>query len=99
MNKPANKKETKKEIEFVEVTDIEVLKVHQFKNGNVSADLKINGITIYGVMVVETKKGDFLSFPQRAGSDGKYYSIVWCPLAADIQADVIKIIEDKLAEK
>lgn len=99
MNKPANKKETKKEIEFVEVTDIEVLKARQFKNGNVSADLKINGITIYGVMVVESRKGDFLSFPQRAGADGKYYSIVWCPLADDIQDDVIKMIEDKLAEK
>lgn len=97
MNKPIKKTETKK-IETVKVDTIEVLKCRQFKNGNVSCDLKINGITIYGVMIVESKNGDFLSFPQRAGKDGKYYSIVWCPLDDDITKTVIEECEKMLTE-
>lgn len=31
-------------------------------------------VTIYGIRVVEGKKGKFLSLPARKGSDGNYYS-------------------------
>jgi DNA-binding cell septation regulator SpoVG len=31
-------------------------------------------VTIYGIRVVEGKKGKFLSMPARKGSDGNYYS-------------------------
>lgn len=98
MNKPSTKKTETKKNETVKVDTIEVLKSRQFKNGNVSCDLKINGITIYGVMIVEGKNGDFLSFPQRAGNDGKYYSIVWCPLDEDTTKAVIEECEKMLTE-
>lgn len=57
-----------------------VLKAHKFDNGDVVFDVEINGVSIYGCRVVEGKNGDFISFPQRKGKDGKYYSIAWVKL-------------------
>lgn len=65
-------------------------------NANVLADVEINGITIYGMRVVEGKNGDFLSFPQTKGKDGKYYSVCWAKLSEKDQTDILKAIEDKL---
>lgn len=31
-------------------------------------------VTIYGIRIIEGKKGKFLSMPARKGSDGNYYS-------------------------
>ena len=31
-------------------------------------------VTVYGIRLVDGKKGKFLSMPSRKGSDGKYYS-------------------------
>ena len=53
------------------------------KDANVLADVEINGITIYGMRVVE-------------GKNGKYYSICWAKLSEKDQADILKAIEDKL---
>lgn len=66
------------------------------EDANVLADVEINGITIYGMRVVEGKNGDFLSFPQNKGRDGKYYSICWAKLSEKDQTDILKAIEDKL---
>lgn len=74
----------------------EVKRVHMFDNGGVVADLCLNEIDIYGVRVVEGKNGDFLSFPQRKGADGKYYSICYASLCeADTKA-ILSEIERKL---
>ena len=66
------------------------------KDATVLADVEINGITIYGMRVVESKNGDFLSFPQKRGKDGKYYSICWAKLSEKDQTDIIKAIENEL---
>ena len=66
------------------------------KNACVLADVEINGITIYGMRVVEGKNGDFLSFPQTKGKDGNYYSVCWAMLCENDLADILKAIEDKL---
>lgn len=66
------------------------------QNAAVLADVEINGITIYGMRVVEGKNGDFLSFPCTKGKDGKYYSVCWAKLSDKDQADILKAIEDKL---
>lgn len=62
------------------------------------ADLELNGLTVYGVRVVTGKNGDFLSFPQRKGQDGKYYSIVYAPLCEEDQDAILKKIEQVLNE-
>ena len=64
MKKPENAKNS---------NNIEELKIDNYcvkraitvgEGANVLADVEINGITIYGMRVVEGKNGDFLSFPQ-----------------------------------
>lgn len=50
-----------------------------WRDDSVSCDVtlsvaKAKLVTIYGIRVVEGKKGKFLSMPARKGSDGNYYS-------------------------
>ena len=86
-------------------SNIEELKIDNYcvkrattvgKNANGLADVEINGITIYGMRVVEWQNGDFLSFPQTKGKDGEYYAVCWAKLSDKDQADILKAIEDKL---
>lgn len=89
-NKGTNNKETLK------IDTFGVARPHVFKNGNVGFDLTLNGITIYGCIVVESEKGDFISLPQRQGSDGKYYSIVWARISEADQKAIIAEVEKLL---
>lgn len=75
-----------------------VKRVKMFDNGGVVFDLEVNGVTIYGCRVVEGKNGDFISFPQRKGSDGKYYAIAYFPMDREgtIQAAILQQVEAKL---
>lgn len=57
---------------------IEIVK-KTWSNESVSCDVtlsvaKAELVTIYGIRIVEGKKGKFLSMPSRKGSDGNYYS-------------------------
>lgn len=97
MKKPENNaKETQRTFQTIKLADFAVKRVKMWDNGGVSADLILNGIEIYGVRVVEGKNGDFLSYPQRKGSDGKYYHIARAPLCEEDQKAVIAEIERKL---
>ena len=92
-------KNTKKKIETIKVDSFKVLKVREMKKSdNVSFDLVLNGITIYGCFVISGKNGDFISLPQRAGNDGKYYSIVWAPMSQEDQDAIIAEVERLLNE-
>lgn len=75
---------------------VEVSRVKQFDNGNVICDLVINGVSIYGCRVVESKKGDFIGFPQYKGKDGNYYSHAYIRLTDEEQAKAIEKIESML---
>ena len=81
--------------------EVEVLRAKDFtKDGGkrtVSFDLKVNGITIYGMWYreytsKEGKEGSMLSFPSQKGSDGNYYNHVWFPISADLK----NAIEEKV---
>ena len=99
-NKGANNKGANTEKKTMALRDFSVKNAHcgTTQDGKtwILADLEMNGITIYGVRVVEGKNGDFLSFPQRKGQDGKYYSIVYAPLCEEDQNAVLAAIERKL---
>ncbi len=97
MNKP-NTNAKKSNQECLKISSFSVIRARVLNSGSVVADLKINGIIIYGCFVVETKKGDFISLPQQKGSDGKYYSIVWAKLSKQDTEDIIAEIEKKLNE-
>ena len=97
MKKPENKNsKADNKRNYTEVSKFEIVNVHMFENGGVVANMKINDIMIYGVRVVESEKGDFLSFPQRKGSDGKYYYIVYVSLSPDDQKAILAAIEAAL---
>lgn len=81
---------------YMDAREYEVLRVKMFESGGVVFDLDLNGVRIYGCRVVEGKNGDFISFPQRKGSDGKYYSIAWANLSPDDQVSILRTVERKL---
>lgn len=91
-----------KERKTMELRDFAVRRAHcgTTQDGKtwILADLELNGMTVYGVRVVSGKNGDFLSFPQRKGQDGKYYAIVYAPLCKEDQDAILKKIEQVLNE-
>jgi len=96
MNIPKNKNEKTNEIPFCDVTSFQVDRA-QVVNNSVTIDLWINGIKIYGCWVRQTKSGkDFISFPQRKGTDGKYYSIAFCKLSNTDTEAILKVVEDMI---
>lgn len=76
--------------------DIKVTRAHEFDNGNVAFDMEINGVTIYGATMIEGKKGDFVSFPSRKGSDGKYYSHCYAKLTDEDVKNINAQLDDLL---
>lgn len=96
MKKPETSKTTSK-IEELKIDSYKVLRaVVAGKNDSVLFDLELNGVRIYGLSVVEGKNGDFISFPQRKGNDGKYYSIAWAKLSDDDVKDILQEVENVL---
>lgn len=82
--------------ECIKIDSFKIIRTHIFDNGGVSFDLTVNGVTIYGCRVVESKDGDFISLPQRKGNDGKYYSIVWARFSDEDTKDILAEVEKQL---
>ena len=85
------KKEAQAQPETLKIESFDVLRANEYEaTGTIFADLKINGLTVYGCTIVKRKdgSGEFISFPSRKGSDGKYYSIVYARLS-DMDSDAI----------
>lgn len=95
-NKKTGNQEYLKDITFT----VKAVRCFSKNNGpdDVVFDMELNGVTIYGCRVVEGKNGDFISFPSRKGSDGKYYSIAYAPLDSDTQNTILKEVERRLNE-
>lgn len=94
--------------EFTKLESFEVLRAQEFTNQNGNwhvADLKINGVVVYGCRAVTYKDKqtgedkDFLGWPERKGSDGKYYKWAWCNLSAADQQTICDAIWAKLDGK
>lgn len=95
---PQVKKEASKKFE---VTELEVLKARQFKNSRIGFDLKVNGITIYSMIAFpyKDKQGNDawgISFPQRKGSDGKYYNEVYFFIDDELRKQILDQIDKVL---
>lgn len=89
----------KKERKVIAVDSFDIKRWHIFDNGGVSFDMELNGIGIYGCRCVQGRDGnDFISFPQRKGSDGKYYNIVYAPLSDTDQKKILSELERKINE-
>jgi len=93
----ANKPKTTHLTTKVAGVTIEIVK-KTWSNESVSCDVtlsvaKAELVTIYGIRIIEGKKGKFLSMPARQGSDGNYYSHAYI---AD--EDVYKAILETVTE-
>ena len=104
-NNSSSKKESKKEMTFEKLVSFEILRAVELEyNGktNVLADVKLNGVCIYGCTPVtytdkaDGKEKDFLSWPERKGKDDKYYKIAYMALSAEDQQKVCDAIYQKL---
>lgn len=80
----------------------EVTRAVQFKDGKISFDLRVNGVTIYGMRYIEYmtkdgKPGSMLSFPSRKDEkSGKYFSHAWFPISRELQANIESQISEKV---
>ena len=74
----------------------DVQNVKQWDDGGITFSAVVNGITIYGLRVVETKDDWFVSFPARKGGDGKYYKHVYFPVDDEMKELIQKCIEQAL---
>lgn len=62
--------------------------------------LILKSILVYGMRVVSTQSGElFISWPQRKGSDGKYYSHVWGKIEKKVQDTIIEAIRNCVSTK
>ena len=73
-----------------------VEKVFLSSRGTAFFNLNINDVTIYGCRVVECKTGDFISFPKRKGTDGKYYNHAYIKLTDDEMKAIIAEVEKEV---
>ena len=74
---------------------LEVSRLHKLDgNGSTKAfcDLTIlDSFIIKGLRVVEGEKGLFVSMPQEAGKDGKWYNTV-IPLKREVKEEIEKVV-------
>ena len=88
-----NKKTETKETENTTTYTVKVTRAKEIK-GSYAFDMDVNGVTIYGCWLKETKAGDnFVSFPSYKGKDGKWYSHAYFKIDEKTQADIEKQIE------
>lgn len=90
-----NNKTSNTTTEPITITSVSVERVRDTNKG-VFFTLVLNGIYIHSCKVVEGKNGDFISFPQYKGSNGKWYSYVWTPLSEADSNHIISLVEAEL---
>ena len=84
------------------VKKVEVIRAIEFKSGDVAFDLKVDdAVTIYGMLYKEVtgkdgKEYQIINFPQRKGSDDNSYNHVYFYIDADLKAEIIKQLEEKV---
>lgn len=102
MKTPATKT-SKNTSNFATVTSFDVPRAKFFpatddRKECILFDLTVNDVTIYGCRAVQGKNGDFISFPQRKGSDGKYYSYAFVKLSEEDLKEILKKVEAVINE-
>ena len=81
---------------FVKVSSYNIRRAFEHEKGRIFFDMELNGITIYGCMVVAYENKEFISFPSQKGKDGNYYNIVYARLSNSDQNKIIESVYDFL---
>lgn len=91
-----------KKTQEVKDNNVKVTRVNQWKDGNITFDLNVNGVTIYGMKVISYQDKntgllkEFFAFPNKKGSDGNYYNHVFVKLSDNDVDSIEKQISDML---
>lgn len=73
------------------ISDIKVLRAKEYKE-TTFFDLEVNGVKIYGCRFMEGKNGNFIAFPSKKGSDGKYYNHAY----VELDTAMVNLIDEEL---
>lgn len=73
------------------ISDIKVLRAKEYKE-TTFFDLEVNGVKIYGCRFMEGKNGNFIAFPSKKGSDGKYYNHAY----VELDVAMVNLIDEEL---
>ena len=89
----------KKDQEAAVNYNVKVRRAHEFKSGDIGFDADVNDVTLYGLTYMNENpdrniKSDFISFPSRKGSDGKYYNMFYFKISDELLKDIAKQIEE-----
>ena len=98
----ARNQNTKKAEQVAPIT-WDVSNVRQWKDGAIqfALDLELakdRTVTVYGCRIAAGKENgrNFVSFPSRKGTDGKYYSHAYIRLTDEEQQEIIAAVMDEL---
>lgn len=77
--------------------DVKVTRAKEIKEGTVSFDMVVNGVSIYDCWYREGEKNGneykMISFPSHKGNDDKYYNYVWFKIDDELKADIIEQLQ------
>lgn len=78
---------------------VERVRVIDGKNGDVVFfTLEVRGLYIYNCRVATGKNGDFISWPQAKGSDGKYYNVCYGRLIPEEEKAILAEVQRQIDE-
>lgn len=91
-------KKEKEKNNDLQITEFKIIRAHEFKDGNIAFDMKLNGITLYNLSLVWYKKEEryFVSFPSKKVDD-KYYNHFWFPVSDDMLEQIKMDLEALLS--
>lgn len=61
-------------------------------------NLSFGGMSFYGLRVVEGRNGDFIAFPERKGTDAKYYKHFYIPFSERTSQRIIDAVEEQVGD-
>lgn len=81
-------------------SDFAILRAFKLQSGDISFDMKLRGISIYGAVLKWSQKNKhwFVSWPSRKANDGAYYKHAYAPLTDADTKRIEDAIDAKLAE-
>lgn len=91
-----SKKAEDKKREFIKVDydNLQITRAYTFDNGDITFDMKYQGVCFYRLRVVHTQDDrEFISFPAYQ-SNGKYYNYFYLALSDDDQEKIIDMVYD-----
>lgn len=90
--------EEKKALVLLQKPELTVTRVFDGQYG-IIFDCVVNGITVYGCRLCRDKNGEaFVGWPQTKDKNGRYWNIVFVPLAQEDRDRLIQAVVDKLQE-